>query len=420
MNTNSLGLVLQADKVAEILQKSYRHCILVADARFISAFCFLILMLFADGCKRKPAPAPPSEVQIITLAATNVLIFEEWIGTLDGYVNAQIRAQVPGYLLTQNYAEGSEVKAGDVLFQIDPRPFQAELNQTLAKLAMDKAQAGKTGLDVKRFTPLAKEQAISQEQLDNAVQANLAADAQVKADEAAVENAQLNLGFTKIKSPIDGLAGIALAQIGDLLSPSSGLLTTVSRLNPIKVNFQIGEQSYLNFWRHHTAGSGAETNLELQLIFSDGSTYAEKGRFLFADRQVNPTTGTLQIVGLFSNANFLLRPGQYGRVRAQTLTITNALLVPQRAVTELQGTYQVAVVGETNQVHLQPVKVGEQVGANWIIESGLKAGERIVVEGAQKVKEGAVVNPKPFESATIQTNQPWVQTNSVTQSNQSK
>src|ERR1017187_9510518 len=165
MKTNSLGLVLQADKVAVIFQKSYRRCIWVADARFISALCFSILILCADGCKKKPVPAPPSEVQFITLAATNVLIFEEWIGTLDGYVNAQIRAQVPGYLLTQNYAEGSEVKAGDVLFQIDPRPLQAELNQTLAKLAMDKAQAGKTGLDVKRFTPLAKAQAISQEQL---------------------------------------------------------------------------------------------------------------------------------------------------------------------------------------------------------------------------------------------------------------
>jgi len=410
MKTNSRGLATQADKGDVALKKNHRRCLSAADARFIYTLCFSILILFADGCKKKPAPSPPLEVQFITLAPTNVPIFEEWIGTLDGYVNAQIRAQVPGYLLTQNYAEGSEVKTGDVLFEIDPRPLQAALDQTLAKLAQDKAQAGKAELDVKRYTPLAKEQAISQEQLDNAVQANLAADAQVKADEALVENAQLNLGFTKIKSPIDGLAGIALAQIGDLLSPSSGLLTTVSTLNPIKVDFQISEQSYLHFWRHHAAGSGAETNLELQLIFSDGSTYAERGKFLFADRQINPTTGTLQIVGLFSNANFLLRPGQYGRVRAQTLTITNALLVPQRAVTELQGTFQVAVVGETNQVHLQPVKVGEQVGANWIIENGLKAGERVVIEGAQKVKEGVVVNPKPF----------GLETNSMTQLSQSK
>jgi len=410
MKTNSHGLAKQADKVAVGLKINYRRCLSATSARFISALCFSILILFADGCKKKPAPPPPPEVQFITLAPTNVPIFEEWIGTLDGYVNAQIRAQVPGYLLTQNYAEGSEVKIGDVLFEIDPRPLQAALDQTRAKLAQDKAQAGKAELDVKRYTPLAQEQAISQEQLDNAVQANLAADAQVKADEASVENAQLNLGFTKIKSPIDGLAGIALAQIGDLLSPSSGLLTTVSTLNPIKVDFQISEQSYLHFWRHHAAGSGAETNLELELIFSDGSTYAGKGKFLFADRQINPTTGTLQIVGLFSNANLLLRPGQYGRVRAQTQTITNALLVPQRAVTELQGTFQVAVLGGTNQVHLQPVKVGEQVGANWIIENGLKPGDRVVVEGAQKVKEGVVVNPKPF----------GLETNSGTESGQSK
>ena len=226
-----------------------------------------MLLMAAAGCKKKAAPTPPPEVRVITLTPTNVPIFEEWIGTLDGFVNAQIHAQVTGYLLAQNYREGSEVKKSDLLFQIDPRPFQAGLDQALAKLSQDKAQAGKTEEDVKRFTPLAQEQAISQEQLDDAVQANLAADALVKADEAAVENAQLNLGFTKITSPIDGLAGTALAQIGDLVGQSSSVLTTVSTINPIKVYFQVSEQSYLNFWRHHAAGSGAETNLELQLIF---------------------------------------------------------------------------------------------------------------------------------------------------------
>lgn len=361
-----------------------------------------MLILLAAGCNRKaPVVTPaPTEVQIFTVAPTNVPIFEEWIGTLDGYVNAQIHAQVTGYLLAQNYAEGSEVKKGDLLFQIDPRPFQAALDQANAKLEQDHAQLGKTELDVKRYTPLAKEQAISQEELDNAIQANLAAKAQVKADEAALENAQLNLDFTKIRSPVDGLAGIALAQIGDLVGQSGSVLTTVSTLNPIKVYFQISEQSYLNFWRHHAAGSGAETNVELQLIFADGSVYSEMGKFFFADRQVNPNTGTLQIVGLFSNANLILRPGQYGRVRAQTHTVTNALLVPQRAVVELQGTYQVTVVGETNTVRLQFVKVGEQVGANWIIENGLKPGDRVVVEGTQKVKPGAVVNPQPFADKT--------------------
>ena len=357
----------------------------------------VVCMLLVTSCHRQaPVVPPPPEVQIITVAPTNVPIFEEWIGTLDGYVNAQIHAQVTGYLLAQNYAEGTEVKKGDLLFQIDPRPFQAALDQANAKLEQDQAQLGKTELDVKRYTPLAKEQAISQEELDNAIQANLAAKAQVQADVAAVKSAQLNLGFTKITSPIDGLAGIAMAQIGDLVGQSGSVLTTVSTLNPIKVYFQISEQSYLNFWRHHAAGSGAETNLELQLIFADGSVYPEKGKFFFADRQVNPNTGTLQIVGLFSNANLILRPGQYGRVRAQTRSVTNALLVPQRAVAELQGTYQVAVVGETNAVHLQNVKVGEQIGADWIIESGLKPGDRVVVEGLQKAKAGTEVSPKPF------------------------
>lgn len=335
-------------------------------------------------------------VQVMTVSPTNLPVYEEWIGTLDGFVNAQIRAQVTGYLLTQNYTEGSRVKKGDLMFQIDPRPFQAVLDQARAKLAQDQAQQGLTELNVKRYTPLAKEQAISQEELDNEVQANLGAVAQVKADEAAIENAELNLGFTKITSPVDGLAGLALAQIGDLLSPSSGLLTTVSTLDPIKVYFQISEQSYLNFWRHHAAGSGAETNLELQLVFADDSVYPEKGRFFFADRSVNPNTGTLQIVGIFPNSVYLLRPGQYGRVRAETQTITNAILVPQRAVTELQGTYQVVTVNETNGLHIQPVTVGQQLGANWVIPSGLKTGDHVVIEGTQKAREGMLVNPQPF------------------------
>jgi membrane fusion protein (multidrug efflux system) len=390
------------------------------NARFVAALCFSILVLFTNGCKRKSPPPPPPEVQVITLAPTNVPIFEEWIGTLDGFVNAQIHAQVAGYLLTQDYAEGRELKKGDLLFQIDPRPFQAELDQALAKLALDKAQAGKTELDVKRYTPLAQEQAISQEQLDDAVQANLAAKAQVKADEAAVENGQLNLGFTKIKSPIDGLAGIALAQTGDLVGQSGGgVLTTVSTINPIKVYFQVSEQSYLTFWRRLVGSGNADENFPLQLIFADDSVYPETGKFFFADRQINPDTGTLQIVGLFSNANYMLRPGQYGRVRAQTQTLTNALLVPQRAVTELQGTYQIAIMGETNTMHLKSVTVGEQIGSDWVIENGLKPGDRVVVEGAQKVKEGAVVNPKPFGTETNQTSQTAAQTNSGT-ANQTK
>jgi membrane fusion protein (multidrug efflux system) len=330
----------------------------------------------------------------------NIPIFEEWIGTLDGFVNAQIHAQVTGYLLTQNYAEGSEVKKGDMLFQIDPRPFQAILDQAQAKLAQDEAQSGKTELDLKRDTELAKEHVISTEVFDDATQANLAANGQVQADEAAVETAQLNLGFTKITSPIDGLAGMAMAQIGDLVAQSGSALTTVSTINPIKVYFQVSEQSYLAFWQRLVSSGNAAETFPLQLIFVNGSVYPEKGKFFFADRQVNSNTGTLQIVGVFPNPSFLLRPGQYGQVRAQTQTKENALLVPQRAVTELQGTYQVAVVGVANTVHIQIVKVGDQIGSDWIIESGLKPGDRVVVEGTQEVREGSPVSPKIFTDET--------------------
>lgn len=378
--------------------RSARYCRGNIDIA-IAFIAMLALAISICGCKKAPPPPAPPVVQVITLAPTNMPIYDEWIGTLTGFVNAQIRAQVTGYLLTQNYAEGSIVKQGDLMFQIDPRPFQATLDQAVAKLAEDKAAQGETELNVKRYMPLAREQAISQQELDDEVQANLSALALVKADEAAVQTARINLKFTRITSPVDGLSGLALAQIGDLVSVSGPLLTTVSSINPIKVYFQVNEQSYLTFWRHFIFPSGsANTNkiLPLQLILSDGSLYSEPGRMFFADRQVNPNTGTLQIVGLFSNADYLLRPGQYGRVRAQTQIATNALVVPQRAVTELQDSYQVAVVGPSNVVHIQPVNVGRQVGSQWIIQSGLKPGDRIVVEGLQKAKEGTVVNPKPF------------------------
>jgi membrane fusion protein (multidrug efflux system) len=361
----------------------------------------LALFIFGTGCKKKkpPPPAPP-EVQVLTLTATNLPIFQEWIGTLDGFVNAQIRAQVTGYLLTQNYAEGNKVKAGQPLFQIDPRPFQATLDQATARLAQDQAQVEKNRLDVERFTPLAKDKAISQQQLDDSVQSLNAAQAAIKADQATIENATLNLGFTKIISPVDGLAGLAQVQIGDLVGPSSAVLTTVSALNPMKVYFQVNEQSYLAFWRQFISPENSNSAPPLDLILSDGSTYPEKGKFYFADRQVSIDTGTLQIVGLFSNENFMLRPGQYSRVRAQTQTITNALVVPQRAVAELQGSYQVTVVGESNKVNVVSVKVGQQVGTDWVIADGLKPGERVVVEGTLKAKAGTVVNPKPWPAPT--------------------
>lgn len=374
---------------------------------FVRSACMAALIAFVPACEKKAAaPAGPPEVQVIAVSPQDVPVTEEWIGTLDGSVNAQIRAQVTGYLVAQKYAEGSHVKKGDTLFEIDARPFQAALEQAEAKLAQDTAQLGKTQLDVKRYTPLAKTQAMSQEELDNAVQANLAAEAQVKADQAALDLARVNLGFTKIVSPIDGIAGTATAQIGDLLSPSSGVLTTVSTVDPMRVYFPVSEESYLNYWKQFVNSSGGaqgDSPPVLQLILVDGSVYPEHGKFFYADRQVNQTTGTLQITALFPNPDSLLRPGQYGRVRAQTRIRHGVFVVPQRAVSELQGSYQIDVVTSdngTNRTHVKNVKVGERTGSNWVVNSGLTNGDQVVVEGLLKVKEGTAVLVKAFAPQT--------------------
>jgi membrane fusion protein (multidrug efflux system) len=378
------------------------------ELRRIARRTWPLLICFAAifaGCgKTAPPETPPPEVQVVTVKPQDTPVYKEWIGTLEGLVNAQIRAQVTGYLQTQNYLEGKLVKTGDILFQIDPRPFEAALDQAKAKLAQDQAQQIRTQWDVERYKPLAEKNAISQQEYINAVQADLAAQAQIKADQAAIESAQLNLGFTKILSPIDGIAGVALAQIGDLVGPGGPLLTTVSTVDPIKVYFITSEQAYLAYRRQYTnvlERATHEQELELQLLLADGSVYAYQGKFVFANREVNPTTGTIQLTGLFPNPDNVLRPGQFARVRAKTETRKNALLVPQRAVSELQGSYQVAVVNDengTNKVHLQPVSVGERVGSNWIIEKGLKPGDRVIVEGTQKAaREGTPVVPKPYE-----------------------
>jgi membrane fusion protein (multidrug efflux system) len=318
------------------------------------------------------------------------------VATLDGYVNAQIQPQVTGYIVNQTYKEGSFVRKGQMLFQIDPRPFQAILDQTKAQLAQAEAQLGKTKLDVDRDTPLAKERAVAQSQLDNDIQANLAAQASVKSAEAQVEEAQLNVEFTHVTSLVDGIAGIAQVQIGNLVSPTTAL-TSVSQVNPIKAYFPISEQEYM----HYAARINAQNQQEVpsdappfDLILADGTVYAHKGRLLLTNRQVDVTTGSIQLVCAFPNPNNILRPGQFGRVRAAGETRKGALLVPQRAVTELQGTYQVAVVQDGNKVVLLPVKVGERVGAMWIIESGVHPGDLVVVEGLQKVRDGATVKIK--------------------------
>lgn len=371
-------------------------------------FSPIIFLLLAAGCEKAPTAVPaPLKVKVATLLPRDVPIYQEWIGTLDGYPNAQIRAQVSGYLLKQDYEEGKTVKRGDLLFEIDPRPFQAALDQAMAKEQQDEGALGKTELDVRRFTPLAKTQAISQEQLDDAVQANIVAKATVATDQAAVESARLNLGFTKITSPVDGVIGIAQAQIGDLLGPTSGILTTVSTVNPIRVYFNISEQFYLRHFRPVGSGVGAPMRLEdvaLQLVLSDGSVYPAPGRWIITGRQVDVSTGTLQAAAEFDNADNFLRPGQYALVRAQTETRKGALLVPQRAVMELQGVWQVAVLGATNTVHIKTVQVGEQIGSEWLIAGGLEPNDRVVAEGTQKIKEGTTVDPEPY--APLLTNNP--------------
>jgi membrane fusion protein (multidrug efflux system) len=354
-------------------------------------------MLLPAGCKRETAAHSLPKVLVLTVTPRDVPIYQEWIGTLDGYPNAQIRAQVTGYLLKQDYLEGSRVKRGDLLFEIDPRPFQAVLDQALAKEAQDEAMVGKTELDVNRYTPLAREKAVSQQALDDAIQANLMAKAAVAADKAAVESASLNLGFTKITSPVDGIAGVAMAQIGDLLGPGGAVLTTVSTVDPIRAYFNVSEQFYMAYRRQHD--TPPENSMALDLILSDGTLYPSHGKWLFTGRQVDINTGTLQVAGEFENSKFILRPGQYARVRARTEIRKAAVVVPQRAVTELQGSYQVAVVDETNKAHIRTVQIGEQIGTEWLIENGLAPNERIIAEGLQKITNGAMVDPQPFAPA---------------------
>jgi RND family efflux transporter MFP subunit len=357
----------------------------------------------ATGCGRTNAAsaAPSPEVEVAKVEQKDVPIVSEWVATLDGYVNAQIQAQVAGYVVAQNYKEGSLVRKGQILFQIDPRPFQALLDQANAQLAQAQAQLGKTEMDVGRDTPLARERAIAQSQLDNDIQANRAAKAAVKAAEAQVEEARLNLDFTSVKSLVDGIAGIAQVQIGNLVNPTT-VLTSVSQMDPIKVYFSISEQEYLHFAERINAQTQKEIpsgGPSFDLILADGSTYPHKGIGLLTNRQVDTATGSIQLVCSFPNPHNILRPGQFGRLRAAAEMRHGALLVPQKAVSELQGAYQLAVVGSDSRVSLRPVTVGERVGGDWIIESGVKPGELVIVEGLQKVQGGSTVKIKQTEPA---------------------
>jgi RND family efflux transporter MFP subunit len=363
-----------------------------------------VLLVNALGCSsgkvRAAAPPPPPVVEVAPVIQKDVPVQGEWVGTLDGYVNAQISPQVTGYLIRQDYQEGALVKKGQVLFEIDPRPFQAVLDQAKGQLAQAEAQMANAQINVNRDIPEAEAHAIPQSQLDNDTQSLLAAKAAVQADQAAVEQASINLGYTKVLSLIDGIAGIATVEVGNLVGRSA-VLTAVSQVSPIKVYFPISEQEYLRMadrggpesvdWLTHAS------RIPLRLTLADGSVYPHPGRIIFADRQVNTQTGTIQIVGEFPNSRNLLRPGQYARVQAPTGNIEGALLVPQAAVNQQQGANQITVVGADNRVQLRTVQVGPTAGTLWVITSGLKPGERVVAVGADKVKEGGLVNPTPYK-----------------------
>ena len=391
------------------------------------AVCLLVIGLIIAAMYPKHVsgakPDSPLDVEVVQVEQKDVPIFGEWIGTLDGFTNADVRAQVTGYLLKQGYQEGAFVRKGqlvnqgDLLAEIDPRPFQAALDQAQGQLAQAKAQLandvavqGRTQLDVEKYEPLAKEQAASQQDLDNAVQNNLAAkatvqtaEAQIKTAEAAVETARINLEFTRLVAPIDGIAGQAQLQVGALVNLGSGPVTSVSTVDPIKVFFTVGEPQYLAWRQRYPTEATRQTaieNLRLELILADGSTYEHPGKFFSADRQVNESTGAIRIAGVFPNPGNILRPGGYGKVRAVVRIQQGALLVPQRAVSELQGGYQVAIVGDDNKVNIRPVKVGDRIGNQWVIAEGLKPGERVVAEGVQKMRPGLQVNPRPFVQDT--------------------
>jgi membrane fusion protein (multidrug efflux system) len=378
------------------------------ESRSLSRICvqlvpgvlaLVLLGALAAGCKKEAKVAGPPDVEVADAAKQDVQVIREWVGSMDGYVNAVIRAQVQGYLVKRNYTEGQFVTQGQILFEIDPRTFQAALDQAKADLAQKKARWDTTKANLARIKPLAEQNAVSKKDLDDAVGNEQSAHSAYDAAQASVDKAQLDLGFTRITSPISGIAGIAKAQIGNLVGPGqTEELTTVSTVNPIKVLVPISEQEFIHIQAKRPAGEQAKRPIDL--VLADGSLYPRKGEFAFADRQVDPATGTLKIAILFPNPGSVLRPGQYAKVRAVMETIPGAVVVPQRAVNEMQGNFQVAVVGQDNKVSIRTVKPGVKTGSLVVIAEGLQPGERIVVEGLQKVKDGMTVNP---QIVTLQT-----------------
>jgi RND family efflux transporter MFP subunit len=364
------------------------------------AFAWLLTM----GCSKQavtPASASAPEVDVTPVLRKNVPIIQEWVANVDGFVNAQIQPQVSGYLLKQTYREGSFVETGQTLFEIDARPFLAAMQQAEAQLAEAKAQEARAQENVDRDGPLAEARAIAQKQFDGDKQALLAAQAVVRARQSQVELAQINLGYTSVRSLIRGIAGVASGQIGNLVGPTT-VLTTVSQVDPVKVYFGLGESEYLQFSQaisdaaRGVAGPAVD-RMQLHLILSDGTTYKLPGQLYLADREINPQTGTIRVAATFPNPDGILRPGQFGRVQVHTQILKNALLIPQMAVNDIQGTYQVVVLGSGSRAEMRPVMVGPRVGTDWVIEKGLRPDEQVIVVGTQKVRAGLIVRPRPYQ-----------------------
>jgi membrane fusion protein (multidrug efflux system) len=386
-----------------ILAHHYPERHLLFFPRIVLYFSIAVILLAsAAGCSKKSQEAPkPPVVEVIKVLQKDVPVYKEWIGTLDGMVNATIRAQVQGYLIKQNYRDGDLVKKGQILFEIDPRTFQASLEQEKGQLEAQQARWNTAKANLARIKPLAAVNAVSKKDLDDAIGTEQAARAAVLAAQASVDKASLDLGFTKVISPVDGIAGLAKAQIGNLVGPGAvEELTTVSTVNPIKFYFQVSEQEYILTGRQPAE---VRERREGELILADGSVYPERGRFAFADRQVDIRTGTIKVAAIFPNPDNFLRPGQYGRIRVAVSMRKDALLVPQRAVSEVQGKYMVAVVGTDNKVDIRTVKVAERIDNLWVVLEGFQPGERIVVEGIQKVRPGMPVTPKDFVEPSAKT-----------------
>jgi RND family efflux transporter MFP subunit len=380
------------------MKRSFRERRITRISRPSAVTFAIALSLAASGCKKAAAPAAPPvpEVVVTDVVQRNVPVYSDWVGTTEGFVNADIYPKISGYLLKQNYQDGDQVRIGQLLFQIDDREYKAALDQALGDLGQKEADYKRNAQDLSRYKPLYDQQVISKQDFDHVDQNTRASAAAVASARAVVETAKLNEQWTQVNSPIDGIAGIAKTQVGNLVSPTS-LLTTVSQLDPIKVEFPISEREYLHFAakisRHQREGDSKE-DPDLEMVLADGSTYKYRGRFYVANRQVNIQTGTINIQGIFPNPDAILRPGLYAKIRAATDVQKDALLVPQAAVLETQGQYQVAVVGADNKVTLHMVKTGKQVGDLRIIDEGVSPGEHVITEGLQKVSDGMEVKPR--------------------------